>query len=91
MKNKKINFVDVLKRFFLQSWSSAIVASILLVVVFSVTTDSFLSSYNLFNLSRTATLYAFIAGAQLMVAVIGGMNLAVGAVGALSSVILGIL
>ena len=42
MKNKKINFVDVLKRFFLQSWSSAIVASILLVVVFSVTTDPFI-------------------------------------------------
>lgn len=91
MKNKKSNLGDVMKRFFLQSWSSAIVAIVLLVIVFSVTTESFLSSYNLFNLSRTATLYAFIAGAQLMVAVIGGMNLAVGAVGALSSVILGIL
>lgn len=91
MKNEKSNLGDVMKRFFLQSWSSAIVAIVLLVIVFSVTTESFLSSYNLFNLSRTATLYAFIAGAQLMVAVIGGMNLAVGAVGALSSVILGIL
>ena len=87
----KSSFTDVMKRFFLQSWSSAIAAIILLVIVFSVTSDSFLSQYNLFNLSRTSTLYAFIAGAQLMVAVIGGMNLAVGAVGALSSVILGIL
>lgn len=91
MKDKKLDFGDLLKRFFLNSWSSAIVAIVLLVVIFSVTTNSFLSAYNLFNLSRTSTLYTFIAGAQLMVAVIGGMNLAVGAVGALSSVILGIL
>lgn len=91
MSDKKTNFGDVVKHFFLQSWSSAVVAIILLILVFSVTTESFLSSYNLFNLSRTATLYAFIAGAQLMVAVIGGMNLAVGAVGALCSVVLGIL
>ena len=91
MKDKKLNFGDLMKRFFLNSWSSAIVAIVLLIIIFSVTTNSFLSAYNLFNLSRTATLYAFIAGAQLMVAVIGGMNLAVGAVGALSSVVLGIL
>lgn len=89
--NNKASFQDTLKRFFLQSWSSAIVAIILLIIAFSFTTNSFLSSYNLFNLSRTSTLYAFIAGAQLMVAVIGGMNLAVGSVGALSSVVLGIL
>lgn len=91
MNNNKASFKDVLKRFFLQSWSSAIVAIVLLVIAFSATTSSFLSSYNLFNLSRTSTIYAFIAGAQLMVAVIGGMNLAVGSVGALSSVVLGIL
>ena len=79
-----------MKKFFLQSWSSSVVAIVLLVVIFSITTSAFLSQYNLFNLSRTAAVYAFIAGAQLMVAVIGGMNLAVGAVGALSSVVLGL-
>ena len=67
MKDKKLDFGDLLKRFFLNSWSSAIVAIVLLVVIFSVTTNSFLSAYNLFNLSRTSTLYTFIAGAQLMV------------------------
>ena len=91
MNGKKVTFGDMMKRFFLQSWSSAIVAIVLLTAAFSITTSSFLSSYNLFNLSRTSALYAFIAGAQLMVAVIGGMNLAIGAVGALSSVVLGIL
>ena len=79
-----------LQKFFLQSYSSAIVACIALILCFSIFTDSFLSSFNLFNLSRTAALYAFIAGAQLMVAVIGGMNLSVGAVGALSCVMVGV-
>ncbi len=77
------------RRFFMQSYSSAITASILLVLIFSIFTDSFLTEYNMFNLSRTAAVYGFIAGAQLMVATIGGMNLAVGAVGGLSCVILG--
>ena len=81
---------NVLTRFFLQSYSSAITACILLILVFSIFTDSFLTSFNLFNLSRTAAIYGFIAGAQLLVAVIGGMNLSVGAVGALACVAAGI-
>lgn len=88
---KNSNLKKAVQNFFLQSWSSAIVAIVLLLVIFTCSSPAFLSAYNLFNLSRTATLYAFIAGAQLMVAVIGGMNLAVGGVGALSSVIIGIL
>ncbi|MEG0935687.1 MAG: ABC transporter permease [Clostridia bacterium] len=63
----------------------------MLAILFSVTTTSFLSSFNLFNLSRTIASYGFIAAAQLMVAVIGGMNLSVGAVGALATVVSGIL
>ena len=89
-EKSKTGFGIMMKNFFLQSWSSAVVAIILLVVIFAITTSAFLTQYNLFNLSRTAAVYAFIAGAQLMVAVIGGMNLAVGAVGALSSVVLGL-
>ena len=83
--------VPILKRFFIQSYSSAVFACILLIVIFSVFTDSFLTAFNLFNLSRTVASYGFIAAAQLMVAVIGGMHLAVGAVGALTSVVAGML
>lgn len=89
-KQTKNSVGATLKNFFLQSYSSAIVAIVVLVVIFAIGTDSFLSQYNLFNLSRTAAIYAFIAGAQLLVAVIGGMNLSVGAVGALSSIVLGL-
>jgi ribose transport system permease protein len=83
--------VPLLKLFFIQNYSSAVTACILLILIFSVFTDSFLSAYNLFNLSRTIASYGFIAAAQLMVAVIGGMNLAVGAVGALATVVCGLL
>lgn len=81
----------IVRRIFLQSYSSAVSACVLLILIFSIFTDSFLSSYNLFNLSRTVASYGFIAAAQLMVAVIGGMNLAVGSVGALATVISGLL
>ena len=83
--------VPLLKRFFVQSYSSAVSATILLVLVFSIFTDSFLSNYNLFNLSRTVASYGFIAAAQMMVVVIGGMNVSVGSVGALCTVICGLL
>lgn len=83
--------IPMWKRFFVQSYSSAVSACILLILIFSIFTDSFLSSYNLFNLSRTVASYGFIAAAQLMVAVIGGMNLSVGAVGALCTVISGLM
>jgi len=95
MKNTKNNsgirfdLRSNLKQYFLQSYSSAITACIFLVLIFTICTESFMSQYNLFNLSRTASIYAFIAAAQLMVVVIGGMNVSVGSVGALASVVLG--
>ena len=79
------------KRFFLQSYSSAIVAIILLIFIFSVFTDAFLTPFNLFNLSRTAAVYAFIGASQLILMVIGDMNLGIGACGALSTVVMGTL
>lgn len=94
---KKKNELDALshmpvwKRFFMQSYSSAITAIIVLIVIFSVTTTSFLTPYNLFNLSRTAAIYGFIGGSQLILMVIGDMNLGIGAVGALTTVVMGTL
>ena len=83
------NRIPLLKRFFLRSYSSAIAAIVVLVVIFAVTSDSFLSIYNIFNLSRTAAIYAFIGAAQLILMVIGDMNLGIGGVGALSTVVMG--
>jgi ribose transport system permease protein len=83
--------MPLLKRYFLQSYSSAITAIVILVLVFTIFTDSFLTAFNIYNLSRTAAVYAFIAAAQVIVMVIGDMNLAIGAVGALSTVVMGTL
>lgn len=83
--------ISPVKRFFLEAYSSAVVAIVLLFLIFSIFTSSFLTKYNMFNLSRTAAIYGFIAAAQLMVAVIGGMNLSVGAVGSLCTVAMGFL
>lgn len=43
------SFGDSMKKFFLQSWSSSVVAIVLLVIIFSITTSAFLSQYNLFK------------------------------------------
>lgn len=87
----EVNSMPLLKRYFLQSYSSAITAIVILVLVFTIFTDSFLTAFNIYNLSRTAAVYAFIAAAQVIVMVIGDMNLAIGAVGALSTVVMGTL
>lgn len=60
-----------------------VVATALLFIIFAVTTDSFFTRYNLFNISRTAGLYVFIALGQMIVLVIGGMNLSLGGIGGL--------
>lgn len=93
MKNKNntdaLSAMPLWKRFFMQSYSSAIVAIIVLVTIFAITTSSFLTPYNIFNLSRTAAIYGFIGGSQLILMVIGDMNLGIGGVGALTTVVMG--
>ncbi len=72
---------------FRRSDISVLLATIALVVIFAVSNDSFLTPFNLYNVSRTASLYAFIALGQAIVVVIGHMNLSLGAIGGLSVVV----
>jgi len=66
-----------------------IITSIVFVAL-ALSTDSFLTTFNLFNVSRTAGLAMFIALAQMIVLVIGDMNLSVGGIGALVVVAAGV-
>jgi ribose transport system permease protein len=66
-----------------------VLAASLLFVIFSVTSPSFLTAYNLFNIARTLSLYVFIALAQTMAIIVGGMNLSVGAIGGLATIATG--
>jgi ribose transport system permease protein len=64
-------------------------AALLLFIIFSIASPSFLTSYNIFNISRNVALYVFIAIAQALAIVGGGMNLSVGAIGGLAVVATG--
>lgn len=68
---------------------SVVIATIILFVLFSFSNSSFLTPFNLFNVSRTAALYVFVALGQAIVIVTGGMNLSLGAIGGLTVVIAG--
>lgn len=64
-------------------------AALLLFIIFSIASPSFLTAYNIFNISRNVALYVFIAIAQALAIVGGGMNLSVGAIGGLAVVATG--
>ena len=68
---------------------SVLLATLVLFVIFSLGSPSFLTEYNLFNMGRTAALYVFVAIGQAIVVVIGGMNLSLGAIGGLAVVVAG--
>ena len=70
-----------IKKIFASSEITVIVAVLILGVIFTVFSDSFLTSYNLFNMGRTAAIYIFIAIAQGLVVIVGGMNLSLGYIG----------
>ena len=54
---------------------SVFIAVLVLCIVFAIASPNFISAYNIYNLSRTAALYVFIALSQAMVIIVGGMNL----------------
>ncbi len=80
---------NVVKNLLKRKETGIVLAALLLFSIFSVASDSFLTAYNLFNVSRTLALYVFIALAQTMAIVVGGMNLSVGAIGGLATITVG--
>lgn len=90
MNNKEkplINFKSILSRY---DFNTGLV-TLMLFALFALFSDGFLSSYNVFNVSRTAAIYIFIALSQAMVILVGGMNLSVGTIGGLSTVVAGLM
>jgi ribose transport system permease protein len=88
-KNDKISFKSLVKRFFARPDSSGIVAVTLLVLIFATVTENFLLPVNIYNVLRNAALFVFIATPQVMVLIIGDMNLSSGSIGGLSVVLVG--
>jgi len=77
------------RAFFRRTDASAIIATVVLFVLFSTLTQNFFTPFNQFNVWRAASQNVFIALGQAMVVLIGGMNLSLGAIGGLTVVILG--
>ena len=67
-----------------------IIATLLLFGLLAMVSDTFLSSYTMFIISRQVAFFTLIAFAQAVCLVVGGMNLAVGAVGSVCTVCLGL-
>jgi ribose transport system permease protein len=84
--NGPANFISSIFR---RSDTSVLMAMLVLFCFFAISNSSFLTQFNLFNLSRTAALYVFMAMGQAIVVVVGGMNLSLGAIGGLTVVIAG--
>ncbi len=80
-----VTIKNVLKR----KETGIVLAAALLFFIFSITSDSFLTAYNIFNISRSLSLYIFIALGQAVALVVGGMNLSVGAIGGLATITTG--
>jgi len=80
---------SLLTLFVTNNEASVILATVILFFIFMLGSEGFLSSYNIFNVSRMSALFIFIALGQAMVIIIGGMNLSLGAIGGLSVVCLG--
>lgn len=88
MNNKK-DTRQSLKNILGRSEVTVILAVLLLGVIFTTFSDSFLTPYNLFNMGRTAAIYIFIAIGQAMVIIVGGMNLSLGFIGGMTVIAAG--
>lgn len=79
----------IVRRFLGRGEIPVLAATLLMGLIFSIVSSSFLSSYNIYNISRTAALYMFVALSQSMVMIVGGMNVSLGYIGALCVVTCG--
>ena len=74
----------------LQADLSSVVLPILLIsIVLSFTNEGFLSSYNMYSVFQSVPIFVVVGLAQMSVLSLGQMNLAVGSIGVLSSVVFG--
>ena len=77
------------KKLFGRSEFTVIFAVLVLGVIFTAFSNSFLTHYNMFNMGRTAAIYIFIAIGQALVVIVGGMNLSLGYIGGMTVVAAG--
>jgi len=67
-----------------------IISTVILFAVLSLLSQSFLSSYTMFVVSRQMAFYVLVALSQAFCLVVGQMSLAVGAIGSITTIVLGL-
>ena len=78
---------NLLTRFWRWEASGILVALVVLMVVLSLATDNFLSSYNASVVARQAAFVGLVALGQTLVLLVGGIDLSVGAAAGLSAIV----
>jgi ribose transport system permease protein len=73
-----------------QKQTGIALAASALFLFFSIFTSSFLAVENLFSISRNMAFYIFIGLSQAVVMATGGMNVSMGAIGGLATVVIGV-
>lgn len=71
------------------SWAGLLAILVVIVVLMSLASDSFLSDFNVFVVLRAVSTAVLIGAAQMSVLAIGQMNLSVGAIGGLAAITAG--
>ncbi len=80
---------QTLSRFSEYSWAGLLIMIVLLVIIMSLVSGSFLSDFNIFVVLRSVATAVLIGAAQMAVLSIGQMNLSVGAIGGLAAITAG--
>lgn len=88
--NNSRNGINRLKKIMARSDFGIILIALCLFLYFSFFTNAFFTAYNIYNLLRTTSQYIFIALSMSCAVVLGGTNLAVGAIGGFSAMIVGL-
>lgn len=79
--------VTLLARFWQWEASGILVALVALMIVLSLMTDNFLSTYNMSVVARQAAFVGLVALGQTLVLLVGGIDLSVGAAAGLSAIV----
>lgn len=79
-----------LKQLLQADLSSVVIPIIVIFGLLAVTSEGFLSSYNMYSVLQSVPIFVLVGLSQMVVLALGQMNLAVGSIGVLSSVVFGI-
>ncbi|MEI6101580.1 MAG: ABC transporter permease [Eubacteriales bacterium] len=79
-----------IKKLFQADLTGVLLPLIILLIVLAVSSKGFLSEYNLVSLLQTAAIFVLIGLAQMSALSLGQFNLAVGAMGCLSAIMMGL-